>query len=280
MIFGNKPYNTGLWGGGTQEIEVFSDDTLVFEDFSLNDGESMILTGLRFLGPSRELIGGVIPRGDGLYQTGDYFREGVIEARGIARKSTAAALDAFLDTIRKNLRHSQGNLDYTDANGTVKRFVATVDSFEDMFDRQHYHVTFCPWVVRFRCRTPFGKARTYTSETVSITSSPTNQTVSNSGTTKAKPLFILIFTAASSVTAATVENTTTGESLTYTGAIAANDILAFDSENKTVTLNGTEVDYSGAFPLLDVDSNVLSFSVTGSAFDVLATTKWKPTYLT
>jgi tail protein len=280
MNFNSHVYNSGLFGGGSASVEMFSTDTLVFDGFSLSNGTDMILTGLRFLGPSREIIGGVIPRGDGLYQTGDYFRELVIEAAGVARADTAAELDALLDTIRKNLRGSRRNLDTIDSNGTVKRFVATVDSFEDLFaSREHFHITFCPWIVRFKCRIPFGKSRDYTTETNSLTTSPTNQTISNPGTTKAQPVFILIFNSATSITAAAVENTTTGEQIQYTGTLSAGDLLEFDSENKTVKLNGTAVDYSGAFPSLDTDTNVIQYTVTGSAFDVLATSKFKNSYL-
>lgn len=280
MLFGSNIYNSGLFGGGASSVEVFSTDTLVFDGFSLSDSDAMTLTGLRFLGPSREIIGGVIPRGDGLYQTGDYFRELVIEATGIARADTAAGLDALLDTIRKNLRGSRRNLDTIDANGKVKRFVATVDSFEDLFaNREHFHITFCPWIVRFKCRIPFGKSRDYTTVTNTITASPTNESITNTGTTKAQPVFILIFNTATSITATAVENTTTGEQIQYTGALAVGDLLEFDSENKTVKKNGTEVDYSGAFPSLETDTNVIRYTVTGTSFDVLVTSKFKPSYL-
>jgi len=282
MIFGTKPFAGGLWGGGSSTVESFSTDTLVLDDFSLSDGETMIMEYLRFLGPTRELIGGTIPRGHGMYQTADYFRETVIECGGIVTASTAALLEAQLDTIRKNLRKAQRDLDYTDANGTVKRFVATLDNFDGLFaDREHYHVTFCPWNARFRCKTPFGKARDYTAVTETITSSPHNQTVENTGTAVGQPVFFLIFSSASSVTSVAVENTTTGEEIEYDASgdnIDAGDLLEFDSENKTVKRNGVEVDYSGAFPSLETGSNVLQFTLTGT-FNVTETTKLKTTYL-
>jgi phage-related protein len=279
MLFGQKPFNGGLWGGGASLAEVFSTDTLVFDNFSLSDGTTMILTGLRFLGPTREIIGGSVPRGHGMYQTADYFREVVIEAEGVVKVSTAALLDAQRDTIRKNLRKSQRNLDYTDANGTVKRFVATLDNFEELFaDRQAYHVTFCPWKARFRCKVPFGKARGYTPVMESFTASPHNQTVDNTGTMEAQPVFILIFGTVAGVTTVTVENTTTDEQIQYSGSISTGDMLEFDSENKTVKKNGSEVDYSGSFPSLDTGSNVIAFTIDGT-IDVIETTKFKETFV-
>src|SRR3954464_10931987 len=102
-------FGSSLFGGGAFVTPVYSGDMLVFYDqdgnaFSLSDGTEMILTDLRISGPSRDLIGGDVPRGDGKFITADYFRQYQIEAEGVAIQSTAALLDAFLDTIKKNLR--------------------------------------------------------------------------------------------------------------------------------------------------------------------------------
>lgn len=280
MLFNTKVFDTALFNGGTTNNVVYSTDTLVFESFSLSDGSVLVMTALRFLGPTRELVGGSVPRGDGQYLTASYFRELVVEAEGIVNKNTAAELDAFLDTMRTNLRVQEGNLDYTDANGTVKRFVATCDSYEDLFaGREHYHITFCPWKTRFKCKVPFGKARDYTSTSLSITSSPTSQVLFNGGTYKAQPVISMNFSAASSVTAVSVENVTTGDQISYSGSISAGDILVFDSEQKQVTKAGTAVDFTGAFPALEPNSNNIRITITGSSFTAYTTYAFKNTYL-
>src|SRR4051794_5398779 len=167
--FDTFQFNSMVFGGTGSLNAVSSTDTLVFEGFSLSDGTNMVLQELRFLGPTRDLVGGNIPRADGMYLTADYFREYTIEASGIAVQSTAAALDAYLDTVRKNLRKREGNLDYTDTNGTVKRFTATLDAYQDLFaDRKGYHITVCPWKASFKCKTPFGRARSYTATSITI----------------------------------------------------------------------------------------------------------------
>ncbi|HYH63805.1 MAG TPA: hypothetical protein VD866_03810, partial [Urbifossiella sp.] len=203
-----------------------------------------------------------------------------LELIGYVKHTSAALLDAYLDTIRRTLRTPRGELDVTDAAGTVKRFLATVDNFDEMFaGRERYHLTICPFVIRFRCLTPFGKARGYTSTSLALTTSPTVQSVVNDGTYFAQPVVTLNFTAASAVAGATLLNATTGESITYTGSLAAGDILVFDGEQKQVTLNDTVVDYSGAFPTLDVGANLLSATVPGSSFAAYATYKFRRTYL-
>src|SRR5436853_633399 len=81
-------HDTQVFGGTGTLNPAVSADTLVFESFSLSDGTNMVLQSLRFLGPTRDLVGDKIPRADGEYLTADYFREYVIEASGIAVQST------------------------------------------------------------------------------------------------------------------------------------------------------------------------------------------------
>lgn len=279
MLFNTHLFNSSLFNGGQIGATVYSADRLSFEGFSLSDGTNTVLSRLTASGPTRQVVGGEIPRGDGRYVTADYFRQYFITAEGYVKASTAAALDAYLDTIRKNLRTREGDLQVIDNNGTVKLFTATVDNFDDVFaERQYYHLTICPFRIRFQCNTPFGKARDYTDTFDTLTSSPATQTPFNSGTYKAQPVVIMVFNSASSVTSVAVANSTTGESITYAGSIAAGDVLIFDSEQKTVTKNGTAVSYSGTFPSLDVGANSVRYTIAGT-FSVDTTLKHKQTYI-
>ena len=280
MLFNTAVFNSRMFNGGTTIAEAYSADRLVFEDYSLSDGSVIVLTNLEDSGPTRDIVGDNVPMGDGMFITNDFFRERKIVARGYVKKSTAALLDAELDTIRKSLATREGNLDVTDNNSTAKRFVATLENYEELFaDRQRYHLTICPFKASFVCKTPFGKARTYTSISLDTSTLETTQSVVNEGTYKAQPVVTLNFTAASSVTAVTLENETTGESITYTGSIAAGNVLVFDSENKQVTKAGAVQTFTGAFPTLLVGANLLTITVTGTSFTAYDTYKYRKTYL-
>lgn len=280
MLFDEKPYDGDLYDGGNVLAEVFSNDAIVFDGFSLNDGTSVVAREIRISGPSREFLEGSIPRGDGKFLTDDRFREYVIEVEGRIRADTAAELDALIDTMKKRLRKRERPLDYTPANGAVRRFTATLANFDTLFaGREHYHVTFHPFLARFVDKGPFPKSRSYTSIMASLSTSPRNETVYVEGTKEAQPVVILIFSAASSVTAVAIANTTTGETITHTGSIVAGDWIEFDSENMRVRKNGTQVNFSGPFPSLDLGSNTFSFTVTGTSFAATATIKWKTRYL-
>jgi phage-related protein len=185
----------------------------------------------------------------------------------------------LVDSLCKTLSKQEGNLDIIEDDGTVKRYVATCVNFDELLaDRQRYHLTLVPFTLKFVCKTPFARSRDYTSNYVALTASG-NQSVVNGGTYKTNPVFGLVFSSASGVTAVEVENTTTGESITYTGSIAAGDVLVFDSELKRVLKNGVAQDYSGTFPKLNTGTNVVSYTVTGASFAADVTEKHKLTYL-
>ncbi len=281
MIFNESPYNVGLYDGPPNVIvsASVSGDLIVFDGFSLSDNSTVFTQQLLDSAPSRQIIDGAVPRGDGMYMNGEYWRQKVIEVEGFCKESTSTLLETLLDTVRKNLAGREKNLDIT-RNGTTRRYVATLTNPEDLFsDRQGHHITVCPFRAQFVCKEPFGLESDYTSATEQAVISPLNITMENLGTIDAKPVLVLIFDAASSVTTVNVENTTNGEEIEYSDAIAANDVLEFDSEKKTVKKNGTEVDYSGAFPTLIAGSNVMQFTITGTSFDAQITVKHKNTYL-
>jgi len=278
-------YRENIYRGGAFPIVVPSTDLVVFNNFSLADNVSTFCTDLTDSAPSREIIGARVPRDDGEYVNGDYWRDKRIEVRGFLKKSTQSDLETFLETCRKNVRQREGNLDITrkDSSGntiSVRRYVATWENPEELFsDRKRHHITICPYNMVFTCKTPFAKDRAYTSQLTTLTVSPTTQVITNSGTIEAKPVFFILFDAVNTGTVFNIENETTGEVIEYSGSFAAGDFLEFDSENMTVKKNSTAVDFTGSFPKLDVGSNSIKFTVTATSFSATVTTKWKPSYL-
>lgn len=278
-LFGGTIYGNHLYGSPLLSPAGISGDLVVFENYSLSDGESVLCTYLRDSGPSRELIGGNIPRLDGQFLTSSYHREKIIEVRGVIYASTVADLNTLLDTVRKSLRKQEGNLDIT-RDGSTRRYIATLVNYDELFaERQGYHITFCPFVARFSCKVPFGADIDYTNTELTIATSPTNQDMQNLGTITAEPVIYLVFDSATGVTAVNLKNLTTGEEIQYNGSLAMGDVLKIDSENKELLLNGAQKSYSGSFPTLDVGGNLLQFTVTGTSFSTTATLKHKSRYL-
>lgn len=72
--------------------------------------------------------------------------------KGIAKASSATALNDLIDAIKFNLSKTEGYLDIK-VNGEIRRAKATNTRLE--FGRQHYHVTFVPVVITFEILEPF-----------------------------------------------------------------------------------------------------------------------------
>ena len=161
--------NTGLLNGASTLDTVYSTDLVVFDGFSLADNSSMITQQLLDSGPNRVLIGEDIPREDGKFLLADYWRERIIEVRGYAKKSTKE------DTGRLSRHNPQETrwavqeprhhpFEHGRDDDYVRRFVATLQNPEQLFAaRQGYHITICPFLARFVCRTPFATNRMLTS---------------------------------------------------------------------------------------------------------------------
>lgn len=278
-MFNSHPFNTQLFNGGFANNEVFSMDRLVFDGFSLS-GSPMTLTRLLDSGASREFTGGAVPRGDGEFITAINSRERIVEAEGIVTQATKELLAAYLKSIQRRLRTKEGHLDITDDDGVVRRYVATLDNFDELFaGRESYHITFCPWKARFRCKTPFGHARAYESLSSAVTSSPNTQSVVNEGTEETDQVVTLNFDSASSVTTVNLKNETTGEEIECApdGGISATDVLVFNGERKEVLLNGEPIDWSGSFPKLEVGANLMKTTLDGT-FSCYRTHAWRPAY--
>lgn len=268
-----------LFNGGNTAATIYVEDSVSFENVSLNDGTSVVLTQPPKKGPARDLLGGDIPRSDGRYRTGDFYRATAIILEGYLKAASKSAMATLIDTLLPTLATEDGYLDITEDNGVVKRYAATwANPDEFLSERERYHLTIVPFTLKFVCWEPFAAARDYTPFFTALTGNG-NQSVLNGGTAKAKPSFVLIFSAASSVTGVTIANETTGESITVTQSIAANDVLTIDGENYRVWLNDELQDYSGTFPELQVGTNVLSATVSGASFAAGWTTKFKKRYL-
>lgn len=289
-IYNRFRFNTGHYKGGyIGQAATFLTDLVVFDGFSLSDGTYMVCTDLRESAPEREVVTGAVPRDDGEYVNGDFWRKKPIEVEGYIKASTATALENYLDTVKKGLRKRERFLDITRKDGStiisVRRFTATWMNPEALFwDRARNDVTKCPFTARFHVHGAFGYDRQYTVTDETLTVSPTTVFAENVGSAVAKPVITLLFDAASSVTVVNVKRVdpvsgVTLEEIEYSGAIAAGDWLSFDSEKLEARLNGTKVNPVGSFLTMPPGGNLYKFTITGASFIANAAIKAKNAYL-
>jgi hypothetical protein len=60
-LFNEPTFGSALFNGGGSVATVYVTDSVAFENVSLNDGSSVVLTDYPLKGPSRDILGGVIP---------------------------------------------------------------------------------------------------------------------------------------------------------------------------------------------------------------------------
>ena len=274
-------YNSNLFGSPAGlPLAVSSSDLIVFNGYGLQNASVITQELVQDNAPSRAYNTQKIPRNDGGFVVNDKWDSKNVSIRGVIKKDTNALLEAEMNEMKRKLSIGEANLDIT-TDGVIRRYVATLVNGDQMFSRrQGFHISFIPFDLVFETVDPFGKDVDYTAESLfSQTSLTLNGWINNAGTTRARPVFILQFDAASSVSAISIKNNTRNEEIILTENISTGDYVKFDTENMLVTVNGVEQDYSGVFPLLDAEGNSYTITITGSSATYSLTTKFKNTYL-
>lgn len=200
-------------------------------------------------------------RADGVTFLSKYWRKRKITVSGYIKDDTKALLDAAMDTAKRNLRKSDAIFRYKIGDDSFRQVLATMTSIK--FSREHYHVTHCPFSIEFETSEPFiYNSVLDTSLLETVTTSPIVTEIYNDGSEVSQPQIYLIFN--SSVAVTSVSFNLGGRTIAISETIATNDVILIDSLNKIVTINGVLKDYTGTFPILDIGTNILTFTVNGT----------------
>lgn len=277
-IFNSFLFNQGTYNGGTVLAPVYLTDFVVFDDFSLSDNVNLFVENIDDSGASREFIGASVPNDDGEFLSDDLWRKKIITVRGHLLTSSGLLMRQFMDTIRKNLRTPEAYLDITEQS-MVRRHVASLANMNSLFPRrEHYNITWLPFTAQFEVKSGFAEDRVESSQNILISTSPANDILTNTGTYKALPIFVLAINAASSLTVINIQIDENDSEIQISSSFAAGDVLVIDCEGQTVKKNGTEVDFSGSFPKLEVGDNTVRYTVTSSSHTIRATIIYKQRY--
>ena len=258
-MFNNDTFNSQVYNYSF-EIATIETDSIQFEAFSLqntevitskinyDDLEQVEINQFRFTGRDG---GGVLSR---------YYIGRRITLTGTIVQPTATTLNAKLDAMKKGLSKKEGLL-YITVNSERRQIKATCQSV--VFDREHYNVSFSRFSIVFVTAEPFFYADELDrGDILGVTGDIADEFTAN-GTAETLPRLLLAF--ASWTTATQVEIVDDfSNTLTITTALTTNDILIIDSDLKTVTKNGTEIDYSGVFPIFTPWQNQYTVDFTWS----------------
>jgi phage-related protein len=218
--------------------------------------------------PDRALAILKIARNDGVIIISDTYNQKIIEVRGILKGDSQTDLEQKIDTFTELISRTAKNLDIGYAGGT-RRYIATAINPDDAFDRDHFHISYVPYVIHFLVPSGLGKDITETQNAYAdITAWHYENTVTITGSYPAKPKIIIDFNTAGTCDSIQFTNTTTNTQITIskdTGDFSNGDILLIDCEKRKVTLNGADYDFDGIFPRFVVGTNNFQIDFFGAS---------------
>lgn len=178
--------------------------------------------------------------------------------------ATPSDLIKRIDTLKQKLQAVQWNLDIR-VNGELRRYEATVSSITiPSFKKSSDYLE---WIdVEFLITSPHWKNPTYSQVFVQWMTSDFSKVVQNEWTYKVYPVIQVITNPGSTLSALSITHKRVGESSWYTISITTSipsaAVVVFDYVNKTVTVNGTEVNFSWVMMPMAEWQSVFSFDFT------------------
>lgn len=257
---------------GVSSTSPASTDEITFNNYGLQNS-SILTRFVKLSAPILDLQKRAYPRAQGAYAETAYWRETHIVLRGTIKGSSRADMESRMDTLRKNLAVFGGVLKIPWA-GSSRYYECYAIGLDRMFqERDHYHMTMCPFEIELVALQPFGRSggRTVTDVPTPVTVSPTTMEFVNAGTAEADSLGYITVVTAGTLSQIAWENTSNGDKVTIASTFSNGDQIVIDGENRRVTKNGTEIDYTGVLPKIIAGSNVFKITLTGSGFSISVT---------
>ena len=278
-MYNTGNFNSSLWNAPSRISSLLgSSEDIIFNGYGLQNAGIITSEVLVEKVPTRDFDTTKIPNDHGRIINKDFFDVKTITLRGMIYKGTKELYETLVDEFKKELSPQNKNLDIKRADGNYRRFVVTATTI-NVKREKHSDISSSPFEVVFQCLTPFGQSIGTTSSLFTPAVLSFSENIYNSGTAEAKPIWIMIVTSATAITDFTVTNDTTDEAIKVTNAIVASDVIIVDGKEKTITLNGTELDYNGSFPKLVAGSNSYTILFGGTAIAYSLTHKYTPFFL-
>lgn len=128
----------------------------------------------------------------------------------------------------------------------------------------------------FQVSDPIGyEDATTTLLNTNVTNSAASNAVDVEGSFDIEPRIILDYASITGGTgqSLTVKNEETGQGITLTGNFATDDTIEINSAEKTVTMNGANIDFSGQFPVFPPNAGIFGYvdTFTTRSVDIIVT---------
>lgn len=248
---------------------------ITFNSTSINSGNYQVRTVKHDSANDRDLFMYALTRETGAELVSTYYQPKKIIIEGIIKGTSADDLETNIDSFKQIVSGKDKVLDIEYASGT-RRYVATARIVQ--IERDYYNISYAPFSVEFSVPEGYGKNTSQTAYTTASSLHTLEDTsLSILGSAVPKYNIQITFSAASSVTQVSV--TINGDKITLTNAITAGQVVVIDAENKKVTLDGTEKDYTGLFPKLVLGSNTYKIVTTSTSHTYAVSVNYTKSYL-
>lgn len=186
-----------------------------------------------------------------------------IALAGAIKGSSQADLDDRIDTFKGYLTGKDKNLDLAYGSGGTRRYIATAGTPKIQRRQNSYIALF---QVPITCTNPFGldtsASTLFATHTGSTVATFTETPTVGGNAPFQLPIFTITLTA---ITGAgdyvLISNDNNNqEILIYGMGLVNGDVLVIDCEQRIVTLNGDEIDYSGTFLELEPGANSITYT--------------------
>jgi hypothetical protein len=219
-----------------------------------------------------------IPYRDGRVFVQKFYDERKLSFGIALSTASATALETAIDALKAKVAlPTQQTLAQTMEDTTVRNIQATVD---ELIEPDRITNGLMKYVLTFRCTSPYFRLSTAIADnTLAINATPKAMTVTNPGTVTERDPTIIIHGAFTSLT---ITNSTTGASLTYTGAISTSETVtigtAATGEYYATLSTGSanvigNITHAGASCLLDFFPGANTLAIVNAGRDANSTVK-------
>jgi hypothetical protein len=218
--------------------------------------------------PDRVLDFQDLAKDNGSILVSDKFGVKKIQAMGILIGTSQADLESKVDTMKELFARVGKNLD-VDWNGTTRRYVVTTALLN--IDRDHYHITWVPWIAKFTCASGIAEDSTETTlqNATDFNLGEGTFSLTFAGSAPPKPKFTIETIHTSYTTKGIcLKNNDNGQAIyiPLVSGVVDNGKLEIDCRLKTVRATaggyyGQTLKYYGQFPEFVVGANSITVSV-------------------
>jgi len=195
----------------------------------------------------------------------------VITLRGTLRGDSIADLDQLIDTFKTYFINKDRNLDIGYNNGT-RRYICTPETAQIT---RPGGLVVASFIQAFDCTYPFGQditTSTVLDETGRTLAIYADSVIFGGSAPFQQPVFVITLNSVTDGTnaAINISNNANGQQLTITRTWTAGDVIEISSQSRTVNVNGSQVDFTGAFPEFPPGLQYIGYSDGFSArnFDI------------